>query len=249
MYELDNCVYFVLENCDKIMHFCFNFDACPMHLTFGFMHLTYQNLSAPAYFCNNSLAKVSISISYFINIIFSYFILLYCCNTPYIISCYTFCAIGHGFLKLSKSVLFERTLLFVDRAGKIIIKLMEPPKIHIFTSLVCWCSNANQQWLLTMSDTGFCSCLYTSRFLWSCSYVGLIFYAILLWLLQVGLSSGKGTLKQGRGQDKSLGGLRNLGGPGGRAPWWGSGGKAPGSWSLLSAKIVIKALPEHKFPC
>ena len=34
---------------------------------------------------------------------------------------------------------------------------------------------------------------------------------------------------QGRGQGKSLGGRRNLGagGPGGRAPWWGSGGRSP----------------------
>ena len=49
----------MLENCDKIMHLRFNFDACPMHSPFGFMHLTHQNLSASALFCNNSLAKVN----------------------------------------------------------------------------------------------------------------------------------------------------------------------------------------------
>ena len=27
----------VLENCDKIMHFCFSFVACPMHSSFGFV--------------------------------------------------------------------------------------------------------------------------------------------------------------------------------------------------------------------
>ena len=37
----------------------FNFDACPMHSPFGFVHLTHQNLSARALFCLNSLAKVN----------------------------------------------------------------------------------------------------------------------------------------------------------------------------------------------
>ena len=49
----------MLENLDKIMHLCFNFDACPMHSSFGFVHLTHQNLSARALFCLNSLAKVN----------------------------------------------------------------------------------------------------------------------------------------------------------------------------------------------
>ena len=49
----------MLENCDKIMHLRFNFDACPMHSPFGFVHLTHQNLSARAIFCHNSLAKVN----------------------------------------------------------------------------------------------------------------------------------------------------------------------------------------------
>ena len=49
----------MLENLDKIMHLRFNFDACPMHSPFGFMHLTHQNLSAHALFCLNSLAKVN----------------------------------------------------------------------------------------------------------------------------------------------------------------------------------------------
>ena len=41
------------------MHLLFNFDACPMHSPFGFVHLTHQNLSARALFCLNSLAKVN----------------------------------------------------------------------------------------------------------------------------------------------------------------------------------------------
>ena len=61
MYELDSQlrIYFVLENLDKIMHLRFNFDACPMHSPFGFVHLTHQNLSARALFCLKSLAKVN----------------------------------------------------------------------------------------------------------------------------------------------------------------------------------------------
>ena len=49
----------MVENLDKIMHLRFNFDACPMHSPFGFVHLTHQNLSARALFCLNSLAKVN----------------------------------------------------------------------------------------------------------------------------------------------------------------------------------------------
>ena len=41
------------------MYLRFNFDACPMHSPFGFVHLTHQNLSARALFCHNSLAKVN----------------------------------------------------------------------------------------------------------------------------------------------------------------------------------------------
>ena len=57
MYELDLqlCIYFVLEN----FHLRFNFDACPMHSPFGFVHLRHQNLSVCALFCLNSLAKVN----------------------------------------------------------------------------------------------------------------------------------------------------------------------------------------------
>ena len=51
----------MLENCDKIMHLRFNFDACPMHSPmhspFGFMHLTNQNLNAHALFCHNYTCK------------------------------------------------------------------------------------------------------------------------------------------------------------------------------------------------
>ena len=49
----------MLENCDKLMHMRFNFDACPMHSPFGFVHLTHQNLSARALFCHSSLAQVN----------------------------------------------------------------------------------------------------------------------------------------------------------------------------------------------
>ena len=49
----------MFKNCDKIMHLRFNFDACPVHSPFGFVHLTHQNLSARALFCHNSLAKVN----------------------------------------------------------------------------------------------------------------------------------------------------------------------------------------------
>ena len=44
-------------NCDKIMQLRFNFDACPMHSPFAFVHLMHQNLCAHALFCHNSLAK------------------------------------------------------------------------------------------------------------------------------------------------------------------------------------------------
>ena len=43
----------MLEKCDKIMHLRFNFDACPMHSPFSFVHLVR------ALFCHNSLAKVN----------------------------------------------------------------------------------------------------------------------------------------------------------------------------------------------
>ena len=61
MYELDKQlrIYFVLKNLDKKMHLPFNFDACPMHLPSGFVHLTHQNLSARALFCLNPLTKVN----------------------------------------------------------------------------------------------------------------------------------------------------------------------------------------------
>ena len=61
VYELDQQlpIYFMLENCDKIMHLRFNFDTCPMHSPFGFVHLTHQSLSGFALFCHNLLAKVN----------------------------------------------------------------------------------------------------------------------------------------------------------------------------------------------
>ena len=49
----------MLENCEEIMHLRFNFDDCPMHSPFEFVHLTPQNLSARALFCHNALAKVN----------------------------------------------------------------------------------------------------------------------------------------------------------------------------------------------
>ena len=49
----------MLENCVKIMHYRFNFDACLMHspFGFGFVQLTHQNLSVHALFCHISLTK------------------------------------------------------------------------------------------------------------------------------------------------------------------------------------------------
>ena len=41
------------------MHLRFNFNACPMHSPFGFVHVTHQNFSARALFCLNSLTKVN----------------------------------------------------------------------------------------------------------------------------------------------------------------------------------------------
>ena len=41
---------------NKIMHLRFNFDACLMHSPFGFVYLTYQNLSTRVLVCHNSLA-------------------------------------------------------------------------------------------------------------------------------------------------------------------------------------------------
>ena len=29
----------MIENCDRIMHLRFSFDACPLHSPFGFMHV------------------------------------------------------------------------------------------------------------------------------------------------------------------------------------------------------------------
>ena len=52
----------MLENLDKIMHLRFNFDVCPMHSPFGFVHLTHQNFSTSALFCLNSLAKVNMQL-------------------------------------------------------------------------------------------------------------------------------------------------------------------------------------------
>ena len=45
------------------MHLRFNFDACPVHSPFGFVHLTHQNLSAHTLFCLNSLAKVKYAVT------------------------------------------------------------------------------------------------------------------------------------------------------------------------------------------
>ena len=55
----------MLENLDKIMHLHFNFNACPMHSPFRFVHLTHQNLSARASFCLNSLAKVNTQLLFY----------------------------------------------------------------------------------------------------------------------------------------------------------------------------------------
>ena len=59
VYKLDQqlCIYFVLENLDKIMHLRFNFDACPMHSPYGFVHLTHQNFGARALFLSKFTRK------------------------------------------------------------------------------------------------------------------------------------------------------------------------------------------------
>ena len=58
----------MLENLDKIMHFHFDFDDCPVHSPFGVvhlspfgvMHLMHQNLSAsiilPKFTCKDKYA-------------------------------------------------------------------------------------------------------------------------------------------------------------------------------------------------
>ena len=61
----------MLENCDKIMHLHFNFDACPMLSPFEFVHLTHQNLSEHALFCHNSLVKVNTQL-----LIYNYLIII-----------------------------------------------------------------------------------------------------------------------------------------------------------------------------
>ena len=47
------------KNCDntKMLHFCFNFDACQMHSPFRFVHLTRQrdNVNAPSQWLNPPL--------------------------------------------------------------------------------------------------------------------------------------------------------------------------------------------------
>ena len=52
----------MLENCDKIMHSRFNFDACPMHSLFSFVRLMHQNLRAYVLFCHNSHSKVNMQL-------------------------------------------------------------------------------------------------------------------------------------------------------------------------------------------
>ena len=59
VYELDKCVFTFLEFRQRIMHFCFDFDACPVYSPFGHVYLTHQNLSSCALFCLNSLAHKS----------------------------------------------------------------------------------------------------------------------------------------------------------------------------------------------
>ena len=60
MNKINNCVFTLCSRIvTKIMHLRFNFDACPMHSPFGFVHLMHQNLSKRALFCHNSLAKVN----------------------------------------------------------------------------------------------------------------------------------------------------------------------------------------------
>ena len=48
----------MLENCNKIMHLRFSFDAFPMYSPFGFVHDASKSERA-CIFCHNSLAKVN----------------------------------------------------------------------------------------------------------------------------------------------------------------------------------------------
>ena len=50
-------IYFVLENLDKIMHLRFNFDVCPMHSPFGFLHLTEASMNKISARVNFILSK------------------------------------------------------------------------------------------------------------------------------------------------------------------------------------------------
>ena len=52
--------HFVLENCDNAL--ALQFDACPMHSSFGFVHLNHQNLSTYAVFCHALLTKVNMQL-------------------------------------------------------------------------------------------------------------------------------------------------------------------------------------------
>ena len=57
-------MYFVLENCDKIMHFFFNFDTCPILVLRVICAFdTSKSQRVRALFCHNSLAKVNTQLS------------------------------------------------------------------------------------------------------------------------------------------------------------------------------------------
>ena len=57
--KIDTCVftYFTAREFRQNNALALQFDACRVHLPFGFVHLTHQNLRACALFCPNSLAK------------------------------------------------------------------------------------------------------------------------------------------------------------------------------------------------
>ena len=48
----------MLENCDTIVNFGFNFDACPMQSPFWFVHLMHQNLKGACIILTQCTRKI-----------------------------------------------------------------------------------------------------------------------------------------------------------------------------------------------
>ena len=85
-----------INNYDEIIHLHFNFDACPMHSSVGFVYLTHQNLTVCALFCHNSLATVNMQL----------LIYYYCCSGECLYLLKTFNLV-HVYMK-QKATLFKQ---------------------------------------------------------------------------------------------------------------------------------------------